>query len=132
MSSSQYDFTIEQGSSFTLGLTYNDSNNNPIDITGWCARLVFITDENTQYLFSTTNLDPSLYSFTIDGPLGRIELKIPASVTNDYNFLNAKYDLELQSTSDLYTGGGNIVERLLYGNIFIAKRYSETNDLLQC
>ena len=63
---------------------------------------------------------------------GKIGFELPASVTNDFAFTNAKYDFELESPSEAYTGGGNFVIRILYGSINIVKRYSKSDTLLDC
>jgi hypothetical protein len=132
MAASKYDFTIEQGSSFRLVLVYKDANGSVIDLTNWCARLVWKTNTSTTQTFSTENLDYSIYKFTIEPLLGKLTLLIPASTTNSFSFNNAKYDLELQSDDDFYLGGGKSIIRLLYGNIVIAKRYSQSTTLLEC
>jgi hypothetical protein len=132
MSATKHDFPIEQGSSFKLQLIYKDQNNNPIDLTDYCARLTWTTNSGETSIFTTENMDLSLYSFTIDGPNGTLVLMLPASKTNTLNFDIAQYDLEIQSNIDLYTGGGKEVIRLLYGTITLIKRYSQTNTLLQC
>lgn len=135
MAASQYDFKIEQGSSFRMSLIYKDSNGLPIDLTNYCARLVWKTNTNKTQTFSTENGDISLYKFYIEDPKseGKITLLFPASTTNSFAFNSAKYDLELQDkSSELYTGGGNETFRILYGNISILKRYSKSNDLLDC
>ena len=132
MSASQYNFSIEQGSSFQLSVTYSDSDNNPIDLTGWCARLVWVTDEDNTNIFVTTNSNLSLYKFSITNPSGLLILQIPASITNTYTFTNAKYDLELESSNTIYGGGSKDIRRILYGDINIIKRYSEFPTLLDC
>ncbi len=132
MAASKYDFTIEQGSSFRLSLIYKDSERNIIDLTNWCARLTWKTNTSTTQTFSTENLDYGVYKFTIEPELGKITLLIPASTTNSFSFNNAKYDLELQSDEDFYSGGGKSVIRILYGTIVIAKRYSQNSTLLEC
>lgn len=132
MSASKYDFNIEQGSSFQLSLVYKDANNDPIDLTGWCARLICKTNTNETKIFTTENLDYSQYKFTIDGLNGQLVLLLPASTTNNFNFKIAKYDLELSSPADLYVGGGKYTIRLLYGTITIIKRFSQTNTQLEC
>lgn len=132
MSATQYDFNIEQGSSFRLSLVYKDANGNPMDLTNWCARLVWYTDTKNTQTFITTNLDYSVYKFTIDATNGKLTLLIPPETTNSFTFDFAKYDLELQSDQTLYTGSGNDVIRLLYGNIKILKRYSKIDTVLEC
>lgn len=44
MAASKYDFSIEQGTSFKLSLRYKDAAGVPIDLTGWCARLIWKTN----------------------------------------------------------------------------------------
>jgi len=133
MAASQYDFNIEQGSSFRMTVVYKDANNNPIDIRGWCARIIWTTNTGEVSTFTTENSDPSLYNFIIlDDNSGTIKFELPANVTNSYNFSSAKYDFELQSDDDHYTDGGKYIIRILYGNITILKRYSKSSTLLEC
>lgn len=132
MPASKYDFPIEQGTSFKLSLIYKDSNQNPINITNWCARLLWTTEEGATQVFTTNNTDYSLYKFSIDGNNGKLLLQIPASTTNTFTFLKAKYDLELESPDEMYSGGGKERIRLLFGTVKIILRYSENNTLLDC
>ena len=132
MAASKYDFAIEQGTSFKISLVYKDSNGNPINLTNWCARLIWKTNTNASQTFSSQNIDYSLYKFTIDGVNGKLTLMIPASVTNSYTFSMAKYDLELQSPDDLYASGGKYTIRLLFGTISFVKRFSQSSTQLVC
>jgi hypothetical protein len=132
MAASRYDFAIEQGSSFKFSLIYKDSNSDPINLTNWCARLTWKTNTNTTQVFTSENVDYGIYKFTIDEAAGKITLLIPANTTNNFNFTSAKYDLELKSPDDLYSGGGKYTTRILFGLVTIAKRFSQSNDLLEC
>ena len=135
MSAAQYDFEIDQGSSFRIIFKYKDNNGLPIDITNWCARLTWKTNANSAKIFNTNELDDSEYKFTLEGAQGRLILELPASTTNGFDFTSAKYDLELQSDEDHYlsgSGGGKYTTRLLYGSITIKKRYSKSNNALEC
>lgn len=132
MSASKYDFPIEQGTSFKISLIYKDSEGNPINLTNWCARLIWKTSNNITQVFSSDNIDYSVYKFIIDGPNGKLTLLIPSSTTNSFTFNTAKYDLELQSPDDLYAGGGKYSTRLLYGTVTIMKRFSQSNNALDC
>ena len=132
MAASRYDFSIEQGTSFRMSIVYKDSNGLAIDITNWCARLAWRTDNGVLQTFSTDNTDYSIYKFTIEPEIGKLTLLIPASTTNALNFNIAKYDLELQSDDDIYSGGGKSIIRILYGNISLIKRYSKSTELLEC
>lgn len=132
MAASQYDFTIEQGSSFKMSLIYKDQNGTPVNLTNWCARLTWKTNTNTIQVFSSNNTDYSVYQFSIDAAAGKLTLMLPAVTTNSFSFSSAKYDLELQSPDDLYSGGGKFTTRLLFGTINIAKRFSQSSQLLDC
>lgn len=132
MAASKYDFSIEQGSSFRLSIVHRDDSGNPIDMTGYCARLTWKTSGGELMVFSSENTNYAQYKFTIDPPNGKITLLIPAGVTNDYTFSSAKYDLEIQTPQDLYLGGGKNVERVLYGVVTILKRFSQSTEQLSC
>lgn len=132
MPAAQYNFSIEQGSSFKLSLVYKDADENIKDLTGWCARLMWTTDEGVLQVFSTTNLDYSLYKFSLAGSDGKLLLQLPASLTNTFTFESAKYDLELESPNEMYAGGGKEIIRVLYGTVKIDLRHSEDNSLLDC
>jgi len=131
MSAKIHNFLIEQGSSFRLSLTYKDNNNAPIDLTGYCARLIMKTNSGEQKIFNSGETN-SEYKFTIDAAQGVFTLLISASATNDYDFNSAKYDLEIQTPQDLYTGGGKYTLRILYGTVNIIKRFSQHSTALEC
>lgn len=132
MAASKYDFTIEQGTSFKISLIYKDSGGNPVNLTGWCARLIWKTNTNITQTFSSDNIDYNVYKFTIDDLEGKLTLMIPSSTTNSFGFNTAKYDLELQSPDDLYAGGGKYTTRLLFGTVNILKRFSQSQQPLNC
>jgi hypothetical protein len=132
MAASKYDFSIEQGTSFRIALTYKDHQKNPIDITGYCSRLIWTTNTGQVQVFSTENTDLSLYRFTIGGVDGKIILMLPATITNTFDFSFARYDLELRSDTDIYIGGGKEISRLLYGTITIIKRNSKIISEIDC
>jgi hypothetical protein len=132
MAATKYDFSIEQGTSFRIAITYKDKNKNPIDITGYCARLMWVTNTGQTQVLSTENTDPTLYRFTVGGTDGQIVLMLPASITNTFDFNLARYDLELRSDTDLYVGGGKEISRLLYGTISLVKRNSKITSEINC
>lgn len=132
MSSSQYNFPIDQGSSFSLVLINKDKDGNIVDLTGYCARFIMTTSTGNTYIFNTENTDYTAYKFFIESNLGKISLLIPASVTNSYLFDNATYDLEIQSPNDHYIDGGKYTERIMHGIITINKRFSKSSTLLDC
>ena len=132
MGASLYNFEIEQGSSFKMSLIYKDSAGAVIDLTGWCARLTWRTSANLTQTYKSDNTDKTNYDFNIEGPAGKINLLFPANTTNGFDFNTAKYDLELQSDEDHYSQGGKFVIRLLYGTVTIQRRYSKSNQALEC
>jgi hypothetical protein len=132
MAASKYDFSIEQGTSFRLSIVHRDDSGDPINMTGYCARVIWKTSSGETMTFNSENTNNSQYKFTIDPLNGKITLLIPASVTNNYAFTNAKYDLEIQTPQDLYLGGGKNVERVLYGTVTILKRFSQSTEQLSC
>ena len=132
MAASKYDFAIEQGTSFKISLIYKDANGNPVNLTNWCARLTWKTNTNLIQVFSSENTDHGVYKFIIDPIVGKLTLMIPSVTTNHFNFNSAKYDLELQSPDDLYSGGGKYTTRLLFGTVSIVKRFSQSSSQLEC
>lgn len=132
MSAGKYDFKIEQGTSFSLSLVYKDADGNVVNLTDWCARLVWKSNAGVIQSFSTDNMDYSQYRFFIDGPNGKLILQLPANTTNTFNFSTAKYDIELQSPDDFYLGSDKYTTRLLSGTVTIVKRYSQTAAKIEC
>ena len=132
MSASQYDFGIEQGSTFKIKFFYKDENGTPLDLTGYCARLTWKTNFGITQSFYTENLDYSVYKFDLVEELGAMILTLPSSTTNGFNFTYAKYDLELQSPDTIYANDNYYTFRLLFGTVNIRKRFSHTLENLEC
>jgi hypothetical protein len=132
MAASKYNFAIEQGSSFKLSIKYKDREDNIIPFTGYCARLIWKTNSNVIQTFHSDDAANSNYKFYIDKPNGIITLMLSATYTNSLDFSSAKYDLEIQSSQDLYTNGGKYTIRLIYGSINIIPRFSQTTNTLVC
>lgn len=131
MSAALYNFSIEQGSSHAISFIYKDNAKNVIDISNWCARMILTTSDNQTIVYQSGNTNTQ-YKMTIDGPNGKISLLLPAETTNNFTFKSAKYDLEVESDDELYTGGGNYTDRLLYGTISIIKRNSHNSTAMEC
>lgn len=127
MSASKYDFSIEQGSSYQISFTYKDAQQNPVDLTNWCARLVWKTNTNITQEFSSTNTDFTEYTMSLNESPGEIKLVLPATTTDGFNFLAANYDLDLQSPDNFSVGGDKYVTRILYGTVTIIQRASATS-----
>jgi hypothetical protein len=132
MPATKYDFNIEQGSSFEFMLNYKAPDGSSFNLTDWCARLTWRTNKRELYSFFTNNEDLENYKFVIIPEEGRLILQLPASVTNNFQFQSAKYDLELQSPVNIYENGGKKVERVLYGTINIISRFSQNPEVTTC
>lgn len=138
MAAADYSFSIEKGTAFVMAFEYRDDSNLPIDITNWCARIRWIEDtidETTQsprIRTFITNTSNEIYQFYIEPLLGKIVLKIPASITAQYNFGTARYDFELQEPNDLYSGGGRKVFRILQGTISLISRNVPGDEAFTC
>lgn len=112
MAAANYDFIIEQGSTFRKQLTYTDSAGVVVDLTGYSARMQLrtkITDANI--IISLTDLNSGI---TFDAPNGIINLFISDTNTAAFTFKTAVYDLEIIAP-------GGDVTRLLSGTITLSK-----------
>jgi len=82
-----YNFIIEQGSDFTLTFRYNDTNNNPVDLSNKCVVLQWITDDGAiKQIFSSganSNYDTNDWSIVGDNR-GVIRFKIAANLTKTF------------------------------------------------
>lgn len=115
-----YNFIIEQGSDFEITYQYNDTNNQPVDLSNKCVVLQWIDDTGeSKKIFSSAALaqyDINDWSLTADNK-GIIKFKISANLTQNYNFNTAIYDLDIITIGDRLR---NV--RLATGTITVAKR----------
>ena len=105
----QYNFTIEQGATFNLLMTWK-IDNVAVNLTGYTARLQarIDVDETETILSLTTGA-----GITLGGAAGTISLDQTATQTALLPKGEYVYDLELQSS-------GGIVTRLLQGELNIS------------
>ena len=75
MAAAKLDIYIEQGATFTLGLVWKDANTDPIDLTGYTARMQLRSNvaEETP-LMSITSEDNEI---TLGGSSGTISIWAP-------------------------------------------------------
>ena len=104
-----YNFTIEQGATFNLLMTWR-IDNVPVNLTGYTARLQarIDVDETDTILSLTTGA-----GITLGGAAGTITIDQTAGQTAVLPKGEYVYDLELQSS-------GGIVTRLLQGELNIS------------
>jgi hypothetical protein len=117
MAAGIYNFTIEQGSTFTRIFNYKDSDGNPIDLSEATAlRMQIRSNINSP---TTISEFQSGSGFTISAPVAtpttksQFTLVIPATTSSAYSFNTAVYDIELVNAG--------ITTRLLQGKIKLSK-----------
>lgn len=124
MAAGKYTFAIEQGTTVQFEIQYKDSANNPINLSGYTARMQIRPDyaDNTATTIVnlTTTLDADGTGLSMSGsnkttPIqsGSIGIYISAASSSAFNFDEAKYDLEIVS--------GNTVSRILEGCVKLRK-----------
>lgn len=110
MSAAIIDLNVDQGSTYTLPLTYRDPNNNTVDISGYSARM------QLRKTISQETPDLSLVSptsITVGTTNGQILVTMSAEQTGGLTSKKYVYDLEIESPS-------GVVTRLIQGNIFVS------------
>jgi len=128
MAAGRYSFIIEQGATTDFEIQYKDSNNNPIDLSGYTGRLqirsTYAQDNGALFLTLSssknpdgTGLDFSGSNGTTPPTSGSIGIYITACTSSALTFNEAKYDLEI------YSGSSHcpFTVRLLEGNVKLSK-----------
>jgi len=129
MAAGKYNFIIEQGATTNFEIVYKDSSGNPIDLTGYTARMDLraTPGASTSYLTLSSSLGPCGTGLNMSGsgglsaskPLtsGSIGVYISAASSSALTFTEASYDLEIVS------GSGNcaVVTRLIEGKVTLSK-----------
>jgi len=122
MAAGKYSFIIEQGSTFNIEIKYKDTSGNPIDLTGYHARMQIRPSVDSEIVFLTlssslqpdsTGLNMSGSSGTISPVSGSIGINISSATSSLLNFTEAVYDLEIMKE--------NTVSRLLEGKVKLSK-----------
>jgi hypothetical protein len=129
MAAGKYNFTIEQGSTVDFEIQYKDSNNNPVDLTGYYGRLMirsnFADNSPSTYLVLSSSRNPDGTGLNFSGSSGTkppasgsIGIYIAACTSSAFTFTTARYDLEIYSGS----GACPYTVRLLEGNVNLSKQ----------
>jgi hypothetical protein len=107
----EYDITIEQGSGFSLALTYEAPEGSLVDFTGSTARLhARLKFSSADTLFELTTANGGI-ALTEDG---EITLSMSAEDTADLTFSRGVYDLEIvPSAGEPY--------KVIKGNVFLKR-----------
>jgi hypothetical protein len=104
-----YNFTLDQGSTWTLQIIYKDSNGNPINLTNYTAEMQVrrkFDSENSVLTLSTSN-----GGITITGATGTLDL-IATDEQADIDPGLYVYDLELNT--------GGVRTRLIQGTVTVS------------
>ena len=92
MSAGIYNFTLDQGSTWTLQLVYEDPSGTPINLTGYTAEMKVRKKADSSVV--VLHLSTSNGGITINGPLGKLNL-IATDEQTDIEPGLYVYDLEL-------------------------------------
>jgi hypothetical protein len=130
MAAGRYSFVIEQGSTVNFEIQYKDSNNIPIDLTGYSGRMQFrpSPSSNELYLTLSSSLNPDGTGLNFNGSngaspstSGSIGIHIASCTSSLLDFNTAVYDLEL------YSGSGDCpyTVRILEGQVKLSKEVTK-------
>ena len=123
----RYSFTIDQGATKEFTVIYADANNNPIDLTGYTAKMQIRPSPGSETLYATlsTTISPNgsglyitgLPSSPVPATSGSIGVVMSAALTTSLNFGEASYDLEIKS--------GTYVIRVIEGKVRLNKEVTK-------
>lgn len=110
MSAGNYNTVIDQGADWYINFQYEDSNNNPIDLTNYLARMQLRSLPNSPNAVLTLTQNDGI---TITGATGLLEVHATAAQTGNIDTGFYFYDLEITAP---ITG---VITRLVQGQIEI-------------
>ena len=131
MAAGKYSFILEQGATINFEVQYKDSNNLPIDLSGYSGRMQFRdsfadTPNSTIYLTLSSSLNPDGTGLNFSGsngttsPVsGSIGVYIASCTSSALTFNTAYYDLELYYPG--FDPDCPIVTRLLEGQVRLSQ-----------
>ena len=102
-------WTVGQGETWSLNLTWKDSSGTPVNLTGYSARM------QARETYAATSTVLSLTSgsgITLGGTAGTIGISVGAATTAAIGAATYVWDLEVVS-------GGSAVTRLVQGNLVV-------------
>jgi hypothetical protein len=125
MAAGKYSFVIEQGTTVNFEVQYKDSNSDPIDLTGYSAKMQLrpSVSSETVYLTLSSSLNADGTGLNMNGSLGSkpttsgsIGIFIASSTSSLLSFDTAYYDLEIYSGSTY-----PVTTRVLEGQVKLSK-----------
>jgi|688.fasta_scaffold786987_2 hypothetical protein len=112
MTAGIYNFTLDQGSVWDLEIEYQDPDGDPINLTGFTARMQLRKDYNNATADLTLTTGGG--GIVITGATGTIDISVTAAQTETLDPAFYVYDLELIS--------GSNISRLIQGQITVAEQ----------
>lgn len=112
MAAAYYDLLIEQGATFLKTFVWKDSNEDPVDITGYTARMQIRRKKSATTVEHTATTENS--GITLGDAAGTVVVTIPATDTADFEFSKGVYDIELIDPQGTVT-------RLIEGGVEVSK-----------
>lgn len=110
MPAGKQDIYIESGATWSLTFTWRDSNGNPINLTGYSARMQIRPGVEAEATIASLTDGSGL---TLGGAAGTIVATLSATATAAITATTGVYDLELQD-------GDGVVTRLVEGAVTIS------------
>ena len=93
----QKNWEVDQNTTFTFSVVYKDNEDNPIDLTGCSAKMqVRDTKGGSKLAFSLTS---PIGGITIDGPNGKVTVKMTPTQTNKLFYPKSSYDIMLTDSN---------------------------------
>jgi hypothetical protein len=116
MTAARQNILIEQGATFNLRLEWTDSDQNPVDLTGFHVRSHIRPrlESETILLDLDSNESNILIDFAPLDETGVIDITVSALVTEQLDFASAVYDLEVESPDGTVT-------RLVQGRVRLSR-----------
>ena len=105
-----YDISTEQGSSLSRVVTYNDASGNPVNLTGYTARMQVRPRASSGFAY--LSLTSSSGGLTLGGTTGTITILVDGSVTSAIPAGRYVYDLEVVS--------GQYVDKVMGGDFVLS------------
>jgi hypothetical protein len=119
MPAGKYNFTVEQGTKFSLDFTWKNADKIPVNISGYAFRMMARhKHDDLEPIISLSTFAPPGGISIVDGPNGRFRINLTQAQTTALSFNEAIYDLEALPPADEAI-------RLLEGKIILSKEVTK-------
>jgi len=101
VNNNETNYTVIQGDSFVLNITYTDSNQNPIDLTGYNVVIEVRDKPGGKIVCATGTIGNGV---SIPNPTnGQIEINLPPSMTKNFVIPRSAYQIQITSSNGTAT-----------------------------